>query len=79
MNDLLVSVSVSYFPRNLKRKKLFSLIVKSSLVSFKSSLKRVGSFRKGIYDALGNVWLIKINPKRATRLFLFHSRNRFST
>lgn len=71
VNNLLVSISVSYFPRNLKRKKLFSLIAKSSLVSFKSSLKRVGSFRKGIYDALGNVWLIKINPAKNNADFSF--------
>ncbi len=71
MNDLLVSISVSYFPRSLKRKKLFSLITKSSLVSFKSSLKRVGSFRKGIYDALGNVWLIKINAAKDNLAFSF--------
>lgn len=71
MNDLLVSISVSYFPRNLKRKKLFSLITKSSLVFFKSSLKRVGSFRKGIYDALGNVWLIKIKAVKDDVTFSF--------
>ena len=59
MNDLAVSISVSYFPRNMMRKRLFSLITKSSLVSVKSSFKRVISSRKGIYDALGNVWLIK--------------------
>ena len=61
----------SYFPRSLKRKKLFSLITKSSLVSFKSSLKRVGSFRKGIYDALGNMWLIKINATKNNLAFSF--------
>ena len=71
MNDLLVSISGSYFPRSLKRKKLFSLITKSSLVSFKSSLKRVGSFRKGIYDALGNMWLIKINATKNNLAFSF--------
>lgn len=71
VNDLLVSISVSYFQRNLKRKRLFSLITKSSLVSFKSSLKRVGSLRKGIYDALGNVWLIKINVTKNNLAFSF--------
>ena len=71
MNDLLVSISGSYFPRSLKRKKLFSLITKSSLMSFKSSLKRVGSFRKGIYDALGNMWLIKINATKNNLAFSF--------
>lgn len=71
MNDLLMSISVSYFPRNSKRKKLFSLITKSSLVSFKSSLKRVGSFRKEIYDALGNVWLIRINATKNDLVFSF--------
>lgn len=64
MNDLVVSISVSYFPRNMMRKKLFSLIAKSSLVSVKSSFKRVDPFRKGIYDALGNVWLIRIEVKK---------------
>lgn len=64
MNDFAVSISVSYFPRNMTRKKLFSLITKSSLVSVKSSFKRVSSFRKGIYDALGNVWLIRIEVKK---------------
>lgn len=63
-NDLRVSISVSYFPRNMRRKKLFSLITKSSLVSVMSSFKRVGFFRKGIYDALGNVWLIRIEVKK---------------
>lgn len=71
VNDLLVSISVSYFPRNLKRKRLFSLITKSSLVSFESSLKRVSSFRKGIYDALGNVWLIKIEITKGKSSFHF--------
>lgn len=64
MNDLCVSISVSYFPRNMTRKKLFSLTTESSLVSVKSSFKRVSSFRKGIYDALGNVWLIRIEVKK---------------
>lgn len=64
VNDLRVDVSVSYFPRNMKRKKLFSLITKSSFVSVKSSFKRVSPFRKGIYDALGNVWLIRIEVKK---------------
>lgn len=64
MNDFAVSISVSYFPRNMTRKKLFSLITESSLVSVKSSFKRVSSFRKGIYDALGNVWLIRIEVKK---------------
>lgn len=64
MNDFAVSISVSYFPRNMTRKKLFSLITESSLVSVKSSFKRVGFFRKGIYDALGNVWLIRIEVKK---------------
>lgn len=64
MNDFAVSISVSYFPRNMRRKTLFSLITVSSLVSVKSSFKRVGFFRKGIYDALGNVWLIRIEVKR---------------
>lgn len=78
MNDLLVSISVSYFPRNLKRKKLFSLITKSSLVFFRSSLKRVGSFRKGIYDVLGNVWLIKINAAKDNVAFSFpHPKSLF--
>lgn len=71
MNDLFVSISVSYFPRNLKRKRMFSSITKSSLASFKSSLKRVGSFRKGIYDALGKVWLIKINATKDNLAFHF--------
>ena len=78
MNDLLVSISVSYFPRNLKRKKLFSLITKSSLVFFKSSLKFVGSFRKGIYDALGNVLLIKIDAAKDDVAFSFpHPKSLF--
>jgi len=78
VNDLLVSISVSYFPRNLKRKKLFSLITKSSLVFFKSSLKFVGSFRKGIYDAFGNVWLIKINAVKDDVAFSFpHPKSLF--
>lgn len=64
MNDFAVSISVSYFPRNMTRKKLFSLITKSSLVSVKSSFKRVSFFRKGIYDALGYVWLIRIEVKK---------------
>lgn len=64
MNDLGVSISVSYFPRDMARKKLFSLITDSSLVSVKSSFKRVGFFRKGIYDALGNVWLVRIEVKK---------------
>lgn len=64
MNDFGVSISVSYFPRNMRRKTLFSLITVSSLVSVKSSFKRVGFFRKGIYDALGNVWLILIEVKK---------------
>lgn len=64
MNDFSVSISVSYFPRNMRRKTLFSLITVSSLVSVKSSFKRVGFFRKGIYDALGNVWLIRIEVKK---------------
>ena len=64
MNDFGVSISVSYFPRNMRRKTLFSLITVSSLVSVKSSFKRVGFFRKGIYDALGNVWLIRIEVKK---------------
>lgn len=64
MNDFAVSISVSYFPRDMARKKLFSLITESSLVSVKSSFKRVGFFRKGIYDALGNVWLIRIEVKK---------------
>lgn len=64
VNDLGVSISVSYFPRNMTRKKLFSLITKSSLVSVKSSFKRVSSFRKGIYDALGNVWLMRIGATK---------------
>lgn len=64
MNDFAVSISVSYFPRNMRRKTLFSLITVSSLVSVKSSFKRVGFFRKGIYDALGNVWLIRIEVKK---------------
>lgn len=64
MNDFGVSISVSYFPRNMRRKTLFSLITVSSLVSVKSSFKRVSFFRKGIYDALGNVWLIRIEIKK---------------
>lgn len=64
MNDFGVSISVSYFPRNMRRKTLFSLITVSSLVSVKSSFKRVSFFRKGIYDALGNVWLIRIEVKK---------------
>lgn len=71
MNDLGVSISVSYFPRNMTRKKLFSLITKSSLVSVKSSFKRVSSLRKGIYDALGNVWLIKIDATKDKSPFHF--------
>jgi len=47
-------------------------------VSFKSSLKHVGSFRKGIYDALGNVWLIKINAARDDVAFSFpHPKSLF--
>ncbi len=64
MNDFGVDISVSYFPRNMRRKTLFSLITVSFLVSVKSSFKRVGPFRKGIYDALGNVWLIRIEVKK---------------
>lgn len=71
VNDLGVSISVSYFPRNMRRKKLFSLITKSSFVSIKSSFKRVSSFRKGIYDALGNVWLIKIEITKGKSSFHF--------
>lgn len=71
MNDLAVSISVSYFPRNMMRKRLFSLITKSSLVSVKSSFKRVISSRKGIYDALGNVWLIKIGITKSKSSFHF--------
>lgn len=71
MNDLGVSISVSYFPRNMRRKTLFSLITVSSLVSVKSSFKRVSSFRKGIYDALGNVWLIKIEITKSKSSFHF--------
>ena len=71
MNDFAVSISVSYFPRNMTRKKLFSLITESSLVSVKSSFKRVGFFRKGIYDALGNVWLIKIDITKGKSPFHF--------
>ena len=67
MNDLAVSISVSYFPRNMMRKRLFSLITKS----VKSSFKRVSSFRKGIYDALGNVWLIKIEITKSKSSFHF--------
>ena len=48
----------------MRRKTLFSLITVSSLVSVKSSFKRVSFFRKGIYDALGNVWLIRIEVKK---------------
>lgn len=70
MNDFAVSISVSYFPRNMTRKKLFSLITESSLVSVKSSFKRVSFFRKGIYDALGNVWLIRVEIKKNG--FSFH-------
>lgn len=70
-NNLRVDISVSYFPRNMRRKKLFSLITKSSLVSVKSSFKRVGSFRKGIYDALGNVWLIQIDATKGKSSFHF--------
>lgn len=64
MNDLRVDISVSYFPRNMRREMLFSLITVYSLVSVKSSFKRVSFFRKGIYDALGNVWLIRIEVKK---------------
>ena len=64
MNDLRVDISVSYFPRNMRRKMLFSLMTVYSLVSVKSSFKRVSFFRKGIYDALGNVWLIRIEVKK---------------
>lgn len=73
MNDLgvSISVSVSYFPRNMRRKTLFSLITVSSLVSVKSSFKRVSFFRKGIYDALGNVWLIKIDATKDKSPFHF--------
>lgn len=71
VNNLHVDVSVSYFPRNMRRKKLFSLITKSSLVSVKSSFKRVGFFRKGVYDALGNVWLIKIEITKSKSSFHF--------
>ena len=34
-------------------------------------MKRVGSFRKGIYDALGNMWLIKINATKNNLAFSF--------
>ena len=64
MNDFAVSISVSYFTRDMRRKNLFSLITKSFLVSVKSSFKRVSPFRKGIYDALGKVWLIRIEVKK---------------
>lgn len=70
-NDLRVDISASYFPRNMRRKTLFSLITVSSLVSVKSSFKRVSSFRKGIYDALGNVWLIKIEITKSKSSFHF--------
>ena len=75
MNDLGVSISVSYFPRNMRRKTLFSLITFSSLVSVKSSFKRVSFFRKGIYDALGNVWLIRIEVKKNDFPFRFSQSN----
>lgn len=75
MNDLGVSISVSYFPRNMRRKTLFSLITVSSLVSVKSSFKRVSFFRKGIYDALGNVWLIRIEVKKNGFPFRFSQSN----
>lgn len=75
MNDLGVSISVSYFPRNMRRKTLFSLITVSSLVSVKSSFKRVSFFRKGIYDALGNVWLIRIEVKKNDFSFRFSQSN----
>lgn len=75
MNDLGVSISVSYFPRNMRRKTLFSLITVSSLVSVKSSFKRVSFFRKGIYDALGNVWLIRIEVKKDGLPFRFSQSN----
>lgn len=71
VNDLRVDISVSYFPRNMRRKTLFSLITISSLVSVKSSFKRVSFFRKGIYDALGNVWLIKIEITKSKSSFHF--------
>lgn len=48
----------------MRRKMLFSLMTVYSLVSVKSSFKRVSFFRKGIYDALGNVWLIRIEVKK---------------
>lgn len=75
MNDFAVSITVSYFPRNMRRKNLFSLITKSSLVSVKSSFKRVSPFRKGIYDALGNVWLIRIEVKKNGFPFRFSQSN----
>lgn len=71
VNDLRVDISVSYFPRNAKRKNLFSLITEHSLVSIKSSFKRVSFFRKGIYDALGNVWLIGIEVQKDGLSFHF--------
>lgn len=71
MNDLRVDISVSYFPRNMRRKMLFSLMTVYSLVSVKSSFKRVSFFRKGIYDALGNVWLIRIEVKKDGFPFYF--------
>jgi len=47
-------------------------------VFFKSSLKFVGSFRKGIYDALGNVWLIKIDAAKDDVAFSFpHPKSLF--
>lgn len=55
----------------MRRKALFSLITVSSLVSVKSSFKRVSSFRKGIYDALGNVWMIKIEITKSKSSFHF--------
>lgn len=70
-NNLRVDISVSYFPRNMRRKKLFSLITESSFVSIKSSFKRVSPFRKGIYDALGNVWLIKMEITKGKSSFHF--------
>lgn len=75
MNDFGVSISVSYFPRNMRRKTLFSLITVSSLVSVKSSFKRVSFFRKGVYDALGNVWLIRIEIKKNGFPFRFSQSN----
>lgn len=75
MNDFGVSISVSYFPRNMRRKTLFSLITVSSLVSVKSSFKRVSFFRKGVYDALGNVWLIRIEVKKNGFPFRFSQSN----